>query len=301
LSTLVSAVTGWVLFGGLTLATGAVVSRWLILPRAFAREDPCSEAHRNEVARLGTAGAILTVVGLALYLLRQLQEFRDPYVPWTEDAELLLFGTAWGGVWVRAAVGSLLAVVAFRVASWGRPIGWWLATPIVLALGTVPGLTGHAAAAEDLRSIALLSDWVHVWSVGAWMGGLAVVLYLERQTLHGGDDRTSLLPSLIPAFSPVAMAGVGALVLTGTFASWSHLSGFEALWTTGYGRSLLLKLILVSIVLALGAKNFRVLSPALGTPQADSAMRRSATAELLIAQLVLLVTAVLVRTSPVAP
>ena len=137
MSTLVSAVTGWVLFGGLTLVTGAVVSRWLILPRAFAREDPCSEAHRNEVARLGTAGAVLTGLGLTLYFLRQLQEYRDPYVPWTEDAELLLFGTALGGVWVRAAVGSLLAVVAFRVASGGRPIGWWLATPILVRTSPV--------------------------------------------------------------------------------------------------------------------------------------------------------------------
>jgi putative copper export protein len=293
LSALFSAATGWVLFGGLTLATGAVVSRWLILPRAFAREDSQFADHLREIARVGTAGALLTVVGLALYLLRQLQEFHDPFVPWSEDAELLLFRTTWGGIWVRAAVGSLLAVVAFGIARKGRPVGWWLATPIVLALGAFPGLTGHAAAAESLRSLALFLDSVHVWSAGAWLGGLAVVLHLER--------RTDSLSSLVPAFSPVAIGGVGALVLTGVVASWSHLYGFEALWATGYGRLLSIKLLLVSAVLVLGAKNFRVLTPLLGTPAGDRAMRRSATTELLIAQFVLLVTAVLVRASPLAP
>ena len=52
------------------------------------------------------------------------------------------------------------------------------------------------------------------------------------------------------------------------------------------------------LVLAFGGRNFRMLTPRLGSDTGDAAMRRSAATELAIAQLVLIVTAILVRTSP---
>ena len=269
-----SAVTGWVLFGGLTICVGAVVSRWVMLPRAFASSNPSILERRNETARLGMAGALMAVVGVGFYFARQLQEFRDPFVPWTEDASLLLTGTAWGTAWLRAAIASVVAVVAFKVAAGGRSWGWWLSTPVVLGLCAFPGLTGHAAAVEGLRSIALLADATHVLAAGAWLGGLAVVLHLERISYGDGDARVSLLPALVPAFSPIAMVSVGTLIVTGTFASWSHLPGFGALVSTGYGRTLLLKLGVVAVVLGLGARNFRTLTPRLGATEGNDAMRR---------------------------
>lgn len=95
------------------------------------------------------------------------------------------------------------------------------------------------------------------------------------------------------------MASVALLVLTGLYASWSHLDSLGALATTTYGRILSLKLLLVAVILAFGARNFKALTPKLGTDRGDDAMRRSAAVELAVAQIVLLVTAVLVRTSPI--
>jgi putative copper export protein len=289
-----SALTGWVLYGGLTLATGAVVARWLILPRAFG----AGGYRRCETARLGVAGALLVLVGVVFYFVRQLQEFHDPFVSWSEDAALLLTGTAWGTTWLGAAAGSLAAVVGLGFASQGRSWGWWLATPVVLALGSFPGFTGHAAGVEELRSAALLADTIHVWAAGAWIGGLAVVLHLERHGRSSAGGGVSLLRLLVPAFSPVAMVSVGALVATGTFASWSHLPSLASLVSTVYGRTLLVKLVLVGVVLVLGARNFRALTPRLGNTEGDEAMRRSASIELVIGQAVLIATAVLVRMSP---
>ena len=295
-----SALTGWLLFGGLALATGAVSTRWLILPRALSAEDLSSDPTGRATAQVGLIGALLATVGVLFYFGRQLQEFRDPFVPWTEDADLLLNGTAWGTAWIRAAVGSTVAVTALAIARSGRAWGWWIATPVVLALCAFPGLTGHAAATENFRILALLADTTHVWAAGAWIGGLATVLYLERGA-RTQDSGQSLLPVLVPAFSTVAMVSVATLLLTGTFATWAHLPGLSALVSTGYGRSLAIKLALVGLVLGMGAKNFRVLTPRLGTAEGDDAMRRSATIELIIAQLVLIATAVLVRTSPMDP
>lgn len=276
--------------------TGAVTAYWLILPRAFPGADQSSGDGGRDAARIGLTGSMLTALGIAFYFVRQLHEFRDPFVPWTEDAELLLTGTAWGTAWTRAAVASLVAVLALSVARSRRAWAWWIVTPVVLGLCAFPAFTGHAAGTEGLRTVALLSDTIHVWAAGAWMGGLATVLYLERRALQTGKG--SLLPALVPAFSPIALAGVAALGLTGIFATWAHLPGLGALVSSGYGRALAVKLVLVGFVLALGAKNFRVLTPQLGTSEGDETMRRSATIELLIGQLVLIATAVLVRTSP---
>jgi putative copper export protein len=291
-----SIVTGWTIFGGLTLAIGAVVTRWVILPRAFPGEDSSSGSRRT-AATVGLAGATLVLVGVVLYFLRQLQEFRDPFVPWTEDANLLLTGTSWGTAWLAAAAGAVVLTVAMTIARTGRRSGWWLATPVAFALGAFPGFTGHASGVEELRSLTLFADSVHVWSAGAWIGGLAVVLFVNR-SLRETNGGHSELPSLVPTFSRVAMASVGALVVTGTFASWVQLPDLASIWTTGYGRILIAKLAVVGVVLAMGGRNFRILTPRLGTDGGNEAMRRSAALELAIGQIVLILTAVLVRTSP---
>jgi putative copper export protein len=290
------AITGWALFGGLLVALGCVVARWVVIPRAPVPGDVWHERMLSELGRLGLAGAGVATAGVALALVRQLLEFRDPFVPWTEDAHLLLLGTAWGRIWILGASGAVLSIVAFAAAGAGRRSGWWFATLLALALGAFPAFTGHAAGDNPLRALLLAADVVHVWGAAAWIGGLAAVLWLEWR-LAGGNE-PSLLPALVPAFSRVAVVAVAAVVLTGALAGWAHLSGISALVDTTYGRTLGLKVALVAVVLALGATNFRVLTPRLGTDDGDRALRRAATVELLVAQVVLLVTAVLVRTSP---
>lgn len=288
-------VTGWVLFGGLTLVIGAVAVRWLILPRCGADGPRAVSTHAGQAARLGVAGAGLLFVGLLAFFARQLLEFRDPSAPWSEEAGLLL-ATPWGRVWLRAVVGGVLLIVAFAMArrlEWG----WWFASPLALALGAFPAFTGHAAASGEFRSLFVLADTFHVWAASAWIGSLAAILWLEAS--HDREPpAASILPSLVPAFSPVAMASVATLVATGGLASWGQLESFSTLFTSDWGRLLLTKLAVVAIVLGFGARNFRVLTPRLGTPAGDRDMRRSALIELAIAQIVLIVTALLVRTSP---
>ncbi|MDH5759844.1 MAG: CopD family protein, partial [Gemmatimonadota bacterium] len=92
-------------------------------------------------------------------------------------------------------------------------------------------------------------------------------------------------------------AGVATLIVTGGFASWVQLGGIEAVFGTPYGRLLVLKLAVVGVVLALGGWNYKKLTPRLGEESGRGAMRRSASLEFLVANVVLVVTAILVRTS----
>ena len=294
-----NAITGWLLFTSIALSAGAAIARAVILPRVRTDEGPSSGWLVQRAARVGSAAALFLPVALALYFVRQLLEFRDPFAPWSEDARLLLTGTAWGRTWLWGLGASLLASGAFLFARSGRRAGWWVATPAALALGTFPAFTGHAAGEERLRFVALAADTLHVWAASGWIGGLAVVLYLEwRWRREAPDAETSLLPRLVPAFSPVAVACVGTLVLTGSYAAWLHVDSLGALVSTVYGRTLTLKLLLVAAVLGLGALNFRVLTPKLGEQSGNDALRKAASVELLLAQVVLFATAILVRTSP---
>lgn len=289
-------VVGWLLFGALVVVTGVVLGRWFVLPRAGTASGGGVTA--VAAARLGRGAALTLAVALALVFVRQLVEFRDPYEGWTSEARLLLGGTPWGKTWLSAACLSLLAWVSTHGAARRIRGGWGAATAAVLALGAFPALTGHASGGE-MRTLTIVADTLHVWAAGGWLGGLALVLYLDREERRGqGADARGLLPDLVPRFSRLAMACVGTLALTGVFASWAHLGGVSALLGTGYGRILTLKLALVAGVLGLGARNFRVLTPRLGDAAGRQAMRRSATVELLVANVVLAVTAVLVRTSP---
>ena len=295
MATSLDALTGWVLFAGLIVILGANASRWLILPRTEGTGPTARYQLVRETVRVGLVGAAVLLGGLGLFFARQLIEFRDPFSAWSDEAGVLL-NTPWGQLWLLATLGAACLLPGFLFARRFEK-SWWLVTPLSLALASFPAFTGHAAGVDDYRSLLLLADTVHVWAAGSWIGGLATILWLERAVRRDESD-VSVLSTLVPRFSPVAMVSVGALISTGVLASWTHLPSADALFTTQWGQLLLVKVFIAGGVLAIGARNYRTLSPRLGTASGDQAMRRSAAAELILVQLVLIVTAILVRTSP---
>ena len=100
---------------------------------------------------------------------------------------------------------------------------------------------------------------------------------------------------LVNRFSTIALWSAGLLVLTGVTTAYKHLGQLSALWTSIYGKTLIGKLCLVAVVFSLGYYNNRRLKPSLGTEEAGRRLVRSATLEIAIAAIVLIVTAVLVN------
>ena len=231
--------------------------------------------------------------------MRQLQEFRDPFASWAEDAQLLAFGTDWGTIWIVGFAGSVLLMTAFLSLKWTKQAGWVIASLLTVALSVFPALTGHANGTEGLRWISIPGDLLHVSAAGVWIGGLTLVLLSEHSwNKQAQSPDYTLLPELVPVFSRIALPAVIVLLLTGTLAAWMHLSSLSALIATSYGRTLMVKLILVFVVLLIGFLNWRRITPRLSDVYGPLAMRKSAALEVLFAHLVLLVTAVLTRTSP---
>lgn len=180
----------------------------------------------------------------------------------------------------------------------GTP-GWWLAGLGALALAATPALSGHAAATTTLAPLPIIADTLHVVGAGGWLGSLLLLLLVGLPVALGLrlTDRGPAVAALVNAFSPTALFFAGTAAATGVFSAWLHLGNVPALWESGYGRTLLLKLGVLSVVFGTGAYNWLKVKPSLGEESAAGRLRRSATVELAVGAVVLLVTAVLVATA----
>jgi methionine-rich copper-binding protein CopC/uncharacterized membrane protein len=178
---------------------------------------------------------------------------------------------------------------------------WGVAALGALALAVTPALSGHAASAPRLTAVAIVADALHVVGAGGWIGGLLVLIAAgvpAARALPEGE-RGRGVAALVNAFSPTALAFAATLALTGVFAAWLHVGTFGALWGSAYGKTLLLKLGLLTAVFGTGAYNWLRVRPALGggAPDGPRRLRRSAAFEIAVGVVVLLVTAALVATA----
>jgi copper transport protein len=162
-----------------------------------------------------------------------------------------------GTVWLARLSLALLAAAVIAVAAGsGRTWAWWAAIGAsAMLLMTLSGLS-HAAATG--RLLPLLADWTHAVAAAVWMGGLlGFVVALGSRAFWGlvPDSRTKLRERAVRRFSAVATCAVVVLACTGLYAAVLHVPNPQALLATPYGRALLVKLVLVSLLLGVGASN----------------------------------------------
>ncbi len=162
-----------------------------------------------------------------------------------------------GAVWI-ARLGLALFVVASITAAArsGRTWLWWAATGTSALL--LMTLTGLSHAASTGRPLPLLADWAHTVAAAVWMGGLlGFVVALFSGPLWGlpPDSQAKLRERSVRRFSAVATTAVVVLACTGLYAAVLHVPGPQALLATPYGRALSVKLVLLTLLLAVGASN----------------------------------------------
>src|SRR5439155_12316358 len=124
------------------------------------------------------------------------------------------------------------------------------------------------------------------------------------------QDRLRILHRVIPLFTRLAVVSTILIVLTGVYNSWMHVDRFGALWSTSYGKTLLLKVLLVIPMLVLGGVNTFVIHPRVSriienerrdsesSAALDRNFSRSVLIEALLGVAVLLVASILVFQQP---
>ena len=144
---------------------------------------------------------------------------------------------------------------------------------------------GHVHAAATSLAIGLLG--IHLLCVAFWLGALAPLFFVAQH------DDVRRIAAAASRFGHIAVGIVAALIVTGAAVLYFLVGSVSALWTSGYGQAILLKLGLVSCLLGLAALNKLRITPRLqaGESTAVRRLRRSIQVEMLLAALILLVTA----------
>ena len=294
----------WVGFTALLIVIGAVAFKSVVLD-LFARRDVDGsrrllvERVNPRAAALGLGAAI--ALGIAALARLVAQSYAMHGAALALDGSLIgamLTNTIWGWGWLLQGVGVLVAIAGFALARRRSSTGWAAAALGALLLAFTPALSGHAAAVPRVTGLAIALDGLHVIGAAGWLGSLLFVVAIGVPAALRLEqaERGPSVAALVNAFSPTALLFAGVTAGTGLVAAWMHLGSVPALWETPYGRTLLIKLAVLSIVAGTGAYNWRRVRPALGDVAGAGRVRRSATAELAVAALVLAVTAVLVAT-----
>jgi copper transport protein len=110
-----------------------------------------------------------------------------------------------------------------------------------LGLLAVPTVSGHAL--DPSRSwLEVPADLLHVAAAAAWIGGLAAL---------------APAPQLARRFTRLAVPALLVLGVAGVVRALSELASVHQLWTTAYGRALLVKTGLFLAAVSIGAANRR--------------------------------------------
>lgn len=226
---------------------------------------------------------------------------------WTElwpHIEMMVFETDVGWAWTLRMAALLL--VGFAVIFSKR---WPTAGLGLITLGGAVALAtlawaGHGAMDEDSRrSWHFITDFLHLWAAGGWVGALAAFALLLRQA----EPQLAVLARTLTGFETAGALIVAIISVTGA-VNYLFIVGpsVDGMLDSTYGRLLTLKLILFTAMLVFAALNRFHLSPLLEQARqtgehgvAVNALRRSMVLEFSVAVFILGLVAWLGTLSPV--
>lgn len=287
----------WLAFTGTLLVIGAIGFRLGVL-RQFRNQPPSLPGADRGAASIGLWAGAAIMVAAGGRLWAQGLSFVEPGEPLTGELLGVILGqTAWGTGWTAQLLAGGLAVAGFAAARGLPRGGWMMALAGATAVALAAPLTGHATGSERAGSWGYPLDVVHVLGAGAWLGTLAVLVGAGLPAIRRSDpeQQGGQLARMVNAFSPIALGSAAIAILAGTLLALRYLDwSLVALWESRYGTVLAFKIGALGGVAALGAWNWRVVKPALGSGGVSTRFTRSAMAELLFGALILVITALLV-------
>ena len=142
----------------------------------------------------------------------------------------------------------------------------WLNLILGLALFIAITMSSHASAvSSNLVIFAIPVDWLHLVAAALWVGGMMYIATSFLPILRSLPipERARSLVTVLPYFTPWAIAGIVIMAVTGPFSATFHLNSWQQLFTTAYGRALTIKIVLVGGLLLTSAIHVLLLRPRL--------------------------------------
>ncbi len=184
---------------------------------------------------------------------------------------------------VVLAVGGLLLTFARRAADLWRGAALVLMTALVLTFSSI----GHANAQRP-ASLWIGVDAAHLAAVSLWIGGLLMLAFGTSDWL---TDPAS--EPIVRRFSVTSMVAVPIIVATGVAQTLKLAGSLHDITSTAWGRTLLVKVAVVTVLIAIGGVSQWVLRH-----DGPSALKRNVLVEALIGIVVVGLAAALVALPP---
>ncbi len=145
-------------------------------------------------------------------------------------------GTRFGRFMIVATVAAGIGAAASALAPLEARLRY-LVWAAAAALFVCPTLAGHALDADQPAVIAPAADLLHLGGAAVWLGGVASLALARTGSVR--------------RFSQFALPAVLVVAIGGAARALTELSSFSQLWTTSYGRALLVKTAVFAVLLAL--------------------------------------------------
>jgi len=229
------------------------------------------------------AGWAAIGVSTALILALQAVLFTGQALSTLDSASLLtiLSETRFGALWLSRVALWLLTGILLWVAG-HRPLALWGACGVLWIVLLTQSIYSHAGAAPDAVA-AIAADWLHLTSASLWTGGLTAFALAIGAQIRAGQRH--LLSPTGAAFSNLARVCMAALLVTGAYAAWLQVGSFDALLSTAYGWTLLVKLGLMIPLLLVAGRNLVMTARGIrqASPHPSTSVRRWLGAEIALA------------------
>lgn len=248
----------------------------------------CDEKHSQiAVFQYIRWGAVLGLISSVLSFLLLIASFAQTGFSglWNATYFSLLMNTPVGMMHTLRIL-SFLALVVVIMLPWQHRSAWsfikkllitTLCIPIIISFSQLGHVTNLAVYAQVLVSF-------HVAAMSLWMGSLYPLWWLNRHT-HRFTFKTH-----VEQFGQTALGVVGILIVCGVSVLFLLLPSIMTLFTTPYGNTLLVKLLLVFSILLLAACNKLYFTPRLDQPNMYKVFRSVLTFEMLLGFAILVTT-----------
>jgi copper transport protein len=228
------------------------------------------------------------------------------------------FGTVWGLAFLAWLV--IAAMTGLMGSFLNEQQGGSSRSPSVRSLVTLlmvvplaylvlcPALSGHGSSQSPV-ALNFTVNAIHVGAMAVWLGGLGTLLLVLPSATRSATtpaDRGRMLAGPLARFSTLALAMVTLIMATGLIQACVYVRHFGDLFSTGYGRAVLAKFLLLLCVMAVAAYNRRSSVPRLNAiaERGESPgrpgilLRRALRAEVALLAVVIGVTAALAGYAP---
>jgi putative copper resistance protein D len=256
-------------FAATAITTGTLIFRAVVVGPTTSAARPAAVLVRAKTLGVARIGLVIAAASGVIWLLLEAKSmsglpFREAMTP--DVLFTVVNETQFGLV---AEIRLVVAVILAGCLAVERlPPARGLALAMSLGLIAALAWTGHAGSTlGEGRIPHLTADILHLFAAATWLGGLISLVILlsvaRRDQILAG---ASFARDATQGFSTLGIASVVMVFATGAVNAWILVGSLRALVGTGYGRLLMLKMMLFAVMLLIAAVNRFWLTPRLASP-----------------------------------